>query len=169
MKKILTLLLSLSCVASYGQSALKVNQVGYHAEGQKVAVAEPEVKSKTFTLKDSKGRTVWKGKAVRTAVSPFSDKTRQVVDFSKVSKPGTYTLSAGKHKQQIIIAEKPYGDIAVAAMKSYYLQRTGMPIEEKYAGKYARPAAHPDTNVQIHPSAASAQRPAVFPVPHRCG
>ena len=160
MKKILTLLLSLSCVASYGQSALKVNQVGYHAEGQKVAVAEPEVTSKTFTLKDSKGRTVWKGKAVRTAVSPFSDKTRQVVDFSKVSKPGTYTLSAGKHKQQIIIAEKPYGDIAVAAMKSYYLQRTGMPIEEKYAGKYARPAAHPDTNVQIHPSAASAQRPA---------
>lgn len=160
MKKILTLLLSLSCVASYGQSALKVNQVGYHAEGQKVAVAEPEVKSKTFTLKDSKGRTVWKGKAVRTAVSPFSDKTRQVIDFSKVSKPGTYTLSAGKHKQQVIIAEKPYGDIAVAAMKSYYLQRTGMPIEEKYAGKYARPAAHPDTNVQIHPSAASPQRPA---------
>lgn len=160
MKKILTLLLSLSCVASYGQSALKVNQVGYHAEGQKVAVAEPEVKSKTFTLKDSKGRTVWKGKAVRTAVSPFSDKTRQVVDFSKVSKPGTYTLSAGKHKQQVIIAENPYGDIAVAAMKSYYLQRTGMPIEEKYAGKYARPAAHPDTNVQIHPSAASPQRPA---------
>lgn len=160
MKKILTLLLSLSCVASYGQSALKVNQVGYHAEGQKVAVAEPEVKSKTFTLKDSKGRTVWKGKAVRTAVSPFSDKTRQVVDFSKVSKPGTYTLSAGKHKQQVIIAEKPYGDITVAAMKSYYLQRTGMPIEEKYAGKYARPAAHPDTNVQIHPSAASPQRPA---------
>lgn len=160
MKKILTLLLSLSCVASYGQSALKVNQVGYHAEGQKVAVAEPEVKSKTFTLKDSKGRTVWKGKAVRTAVSPFSDKTRQVVDFSKVSKPGTYTLTAGKHKQQVIIAEKPYGDIAVAAMKSYYLQRTGMPIEEKYAGKYARPAAHPDTNVQIHPSAASPQRPA---------
>lgn len=160
MKKILTLLLSLSCVASYGQSALKVNQVGYHAEGQKVAVAEPEVKSKTFTLKDSKGRTVWKGKAVRTAVSPFSDKTRQVVDFSKVSKPGTYTLSAGKHKQRVIIAEKPYGDIAVAAMKSYYLQRTGMPIEEKYAGKYARPAAHPDTNVQIHPSAASPQRPA---------
>lgn len=160
MKKILTLLLSLSCVASYGQSALKVNQVGYHAEGQKVAVAEPEVKSKTFTLKDSKGRTVWKGKAVRTAVSPFSDKTRQVVDFSKVSIPGTYTLSAGKHKQQVIIAEKPYGDIAVAAMKSYYLQRTGMPIEEKYAGKYARPAAHPDTNVQIHPSAASPQRPA---------
>ena len=160
MKMILTLLLSLSCVASYGQSALKVNQVGYHAEGQKVAVAEPEVKSKTFTLKDSKGRTVWKGKAVRTAVSPFSDKTRQVVDFSKVSKPGTYTLTAGKHKQQVIIAEKPYGDIAVAAMKSYYLQRTGMPIEEKYAGKYARPAAHPDTNVQIHPSAASPQRPA---------
>lgn len=160
MKKILTLLLSLSCVASYGQSALKVNQVGYHAEGQKVAVAEPEVKSKTFTLKDSKGRTVWKGKAVRTAVSPFSDKTRQVIDFSKVSKPGTYTLSAGKHKQQVIIAEKPYGDIAVAAMKSYYLQRTGMPIEEKYAGKYARPAAHPDTNVQIHPSAASPQLPA---------
>ena len=155
MKKILTLLLTLSCMTSYGQSALKVNQVGYHTEGQKIAVAEQGIKSKTFTLKDSKGRTVWKGKAVRSAVSPFSDKTRQIIDFSKVSKAGTYTLSAGKHKQQVIIAEKPYEEISVAAMKSYYLQRTGMPIEEKYAGKYARPAAHLDTNVQIHPSAAS--------------
>lgn len=160
MKKILTLLLTLSCMTSYGQSALKVNQVGYHTEGQKIAVAEQGIKSKTFTLKDSKGRTVWKGKAVRTAVSPFSDKTRQIIDFSKVSKAGTYTLTAGKHKQQVIIAEKPYEEISVAAMKSYYLQRTGMPIEEKYAGKYARPAAHLDTNVQIHPSAASPQRPA---------
>ena len=77
MKKILTLLLTLSCMTSYGQSALKVNQVGYHTEGQKIAVAEQGIKSKTFTLKDNKGRTVWKGKAVRTAVSPFSDKTRQ--------------------------------------------------------------------------------------------
>lgn len=160
MKKILVLFLSLSSIAAFGQSALKVNQVGYYADGQKIAVAESNVKTKNFALKDKKGKTVWRGKATRTAVSPFSDKTRQIIDFSNVSKPGTYTLTAGKHKQQVIIAEKPYADIAVAAMKSYYLQRTAMPIEEKYAGKYARPAAHPDNNVQIHPSAASEQRPA---------
>ena len=38
--------------------------------------------------------------------------------------------------------------------------RSGCEIEEKYAGEYARPLAHADTRVMIHPSAASAERPA---------
>jgi endoglucanase len=48
----------------------------------------------------------------------------------------------------------------VAGLKGYYYQRVSMPLEEKYAGKWHRSAGHPDTEVLIHPSAATKERPA---------
>lgn len=140
--------------------SIKVNQVGYYPSETKVAVIEPTVTAKSFTLKDAKGKKVWSGKAVRTSVSPFTQKVRQVVDFSTVKTPGTYTLVAGKEEQTVVIKENAFADVAKAAMKAFYLQRTAMPIEEKYAGVYARPAAHMDDKVVVHESAASPLRPA---------
>ena len=142
------------------QDFVKINQVGFYPDQQKIAVIEPSVKAKSFTLKDSKGKTVWSGKAVRKSTSPFSGKVRQIVDFSKVKTPGTYTLVAGKEKATVRIADNALADLATAGMKAYYLQRCGMPIEAKYAGKYARPAAHMDEDVLVHPAAASPERPA---------
>lgn len=152
-----TTLLSLG-IAAFGQIA--VNQVGYYPQERKVAVMEPEVKAKSFTIKDASGKTVWSGKAQRKSVSPFNNKVRQIVNFSKLTKPGTYTIIAGKAKQQIVIKQNAFADATIAAMKSFYLQRTAMPIEAKYAGKYARPAAHMDDKVMIHPAAVSPGRPA---------
>ena len=37
--------------------------------------------------------------------------------------------------------------------------RASLPIEKKYAGKWARPKGHPDEMVLIHSSAATRQRP----------
>jgi len=150
-------LLSTSCTSA---QSIKVNQVGYYPSETKVAVIEPTVTAKSFVLKDAKGKKVWSGKAVRTSVSPFTQKVRQVVDFSTVKTPGTYTFVAGKEEQQVVIKENAFADVAKAAMKAFYLQRTGMPIEAKYAGAYARPAAHMDDKVVVHPSAASPLRPA---------
>ena len=140
--------------------SIKVNQVGYYPSETKVAVIEPTVTAKSFILKDAKGKKVWSGKAVRTSVSPFTQKVRQVVDFSTVKTPGTYTFVAGKEEQTVVIKENAFADVAKAAMKAFYLQRTAMPIEEKYAGVYARPAAHMDDKVVVHESAASPLRPA---------
>ena len=154
----LSLLLSTSS-CSIAQS-IKVNQVGYYPSETKVAVIEPTVMAKSFILKDAKGKKVWSGKAVRTSVSPFTQKVRQVVDFSAVKTPGTYTFVAGKEQQEVIIKENAFADVAKAAMKAFYLQRTAMPIEAKYAGVYARPAAHMDDKVLVHESAASPLRPA---------
>lgn len=141
------------------KDAIKVNQVGYYPREQKVAVIEPSVKQKIFTLRDAKGKTVWKGRAVRNSVSPFTGKVRQVVDFSKVTGEGTYTLCAGKQRQQVIIRNNAFAEVADKAMKAFYLQRMSMPIEKEYAGEYARPMAHPDNKVLVHPSAASEGRP----------
>ncbi len=142
------------------KDAIKVNQVGYYPREQKVAVIEPSVKQKIFTLKDAKGKTVWKGRAVRNSVSPFTGKVRQVVDFSKVTGEGTYTLCAGNQRQQVIIRNNAFAEVAYKAMKAFYLQRMSMPIEKEYAGEYARPMAHPDNKVLVHPSSASEGRPA---------
>ena len=150
-------LLSTSCTSA---QSIKVNQVGYYPSETKVAVIEPTVTAKSFTLKDAKGKKVWSGKAVRTSVSPFTQKVRQIVDFSTVKTPGTYTLVAGKEEQKVVIKDNAFADVAKAGMKAFYLQRTAMPIEEKYAGVYARPAAHMDDKVVVHPSAASPLRPA---------
>ncbi len=150
-------LLSTSCTSA---QSIKVNQVGYYPSETKVAVIEPTVTAKSFVLKDAKGKKVWSGKAVRTSVSPFTQKVRQIVDFSTVKTPGTYTFVAGKEEQKVVIKENAFADVAKAAMKAFYLQRTGMPIEAKYAGVYARPAAHMDDKVVVHPSAASPLRPA---------
>lgn len=145
--------------SSFAQS-IKVNQVGYYPSETKVAVIEPTVTAKSFILKDAKGKKVWAGKAVRTSVSPFTQKVRQVVDFSTVKTPGTYTFVAGKEQQKVVIKDNAFADVAKAGMKAFYLQRTAMPIEEKYAGVYARPAAHMDNKVVVHQSAASPLRPA---------
>ena len=157
---ILSTLLSGIVLTASAQSAIKVNQIGYQTNEQKIAVMEPSVKAKSFSLKDAKGKTVWSGKAIRTLKSPFNNKVRQIVDFSKVSQPGRYTLVAGKNRQPVTISENPYSEVSKAALKAFYLQRTGVEIDKEYAGEYARPAAHLDNKVMVHPSAASPGRPA---------
>ena len=139
---------------------IAVNQVGYYPQAEKVAVIEKEGQAENYKLTDQSGKTVWEGKAVRQSTSPWSGKVRDIVDFSAVTEPGTYTLHAGPYTQQVIIADNAVAAVAAAGMQAFYLQRTGMDIEEQYAGVYARPAAHPDTTVLVHPSAATKERPA---------
>ena len=139
---------------------IKVNQVGYYSQDDKVATIEPKGKAKTFTITDQKRKTVWKGKATAIKKSPFTNVTRQEINFSKLTTPGNYILKAGNYQQAFTISAHPYQKALVAAIKAFYLQRSGMEIENKYAGQFARPAAHMDTLVKVHPSAASPGREA---------
>ncbi len=50
-------------------------------------------------------------------------------------------------------------NVAKTSLKAFYLIRSGVPIEEKYAGEFARPLGHADTQVYVHASAATAKRP----------
>ncbi|TME19995.1 MAG: cellulase, partial [Chloroflexi bacterium] len=60
-----------------------------------------------------------------------------------------FTIRPGVHQE-----------LVRAALKAFYFQRASLPLESRYAGKWSRPAGHPDTRVLVHPSAASAGRPA---------
>lgn len=164
MKKVIlttmALLTALTMPASSVKNPIKVNQVGYLTHESKIATIEPEAKTKSFLIRDQEGKTVWRTKHATTKKSPFSSKTRQEIDFSSITKPGRYTLVAGRHQQSFIISSDPYTEALKASIKGYYYQRSGESLERKYAGEYARPAAHLDTHVMVHPSAASPKRPA---------
>ena len=164
MKKVIlttmALLTALTMPASSVKNPIKVNQVGYLTHESKIATIEPEAKTKSFLIRDQEGKTVWRTKHATTKKSPFSSKTRQEIDFSSITKPGRYTLVAGRHQQSFIISSDPYTEALKASIKGYYYQRSGESLERKYAGEYARPAAHLDSHVMVHPSAASPKRPA---------
>ena len=137
---------------------IRLNQVGYYPDQEKVAVMDGG-KVGSFTVTDAAtGAEVLSGKASYTAVNSWSPKERTVLDFSSLTTPGTYMLNAGGRSVQFEVKENALTALADAALKSFYLQRTGMPIEEQYAGKWNRPAGHPDTCVWIHPSAAGPVR-----------
>ena len=156
----MALLTAVTMPASPVKNPIKVNQVGYLPHESKIATIDPEAKTKSFLIRDQEGKTVWRTKRATTKKSPFSSKIRQEIDFSSITKPGRYTLVAGRHQQSFIISNDPYTEALKASIKGYYYQRSGESLERKYAGEYARPAAHLDTHVMVHPSAATTKRPA---------
>lgn len=156
----MALLTAVTMPASSVKNPIKVNQVGYLTHESKIATIEPEAKTKSFLIRDQEGKTVWRTKRATTKKSPFSGKIRQEIDFSSITKPGRYTLVAGRHQQSFIISSDPYTEALKASIKGYYYQRSGESLERKYAGEYARPAAHLDSHVMVHPSAATPKRPA---------
>lgn len=141
------------------EDVIKLNQVGYYPQQEKVIVVEG-TKVGSVSVLDANGKKVLTAKRMSVTVSPISGKKRSSFNLSSLSKEGTYTVVAGKDKVRMIVASNALDDLASAAIKSFYYQRTAMPIEAKYAGKWARPAGHMDNIVEIHPAAASDMRPA---------
>ena len=140
---------------------IRVNQVGMYPHQEKTAVIEGVVGAGKVKITDAQtGKSVVKAKVLRTATSPWSKKKRTVIDFSRLTQPGKYLITCGKEKASFNISEEALCEVTEGVLKAFYLNRTGVPIEEKYAGAYAHPLGHPDTLVYIHPSAASLGRPA---------
>ena len=145
-----------------GATPVKIylNQVGYYPDEEKVVVLEGIDEKAMLTVSNSKGKVVLKPNVARKAVSPWSEKTRFIVDISSLKTPGRYTIACEGEKSEFVIAKNALHDLSVASLKLFYLMRTGVPIEAAYAGKYARGVGHSDTHVLIHPSAASPGREA---------
>ena len=139
---------------------IRLNQVGFYPKGQKIAVVLGE-KHATFELKNaSSGKTVFKGKLSEPRTNQHSGKISRIADFSGFAKPGKYLIavpSLGK-SAPFEIKEKVYKEVAAASLKGFYYQRASIDLPEKFAGKWARPAGHPDDKVMIHASAVSEGR-----------
>ncbi|MCE7063966.1 glycoside hydrolase family 9 protein [Dyadobacter sp. CY326] len=140
---------------------IRLNQIGFYPNGQKIAVVLGEEPT-AFELKEaSSGKTVFKGKLSEPKTSQHSGKTSRIADFSSVTKAGKYVLfvPALRKSAPLEIKEKVHKEVAAASLKGFYYQRVSTKLPEKFAGKWARPAGHPDDKVLIHASAVSEGRP----------
>jgi len=142
--------------------AILVNQAGYLPDATKVALLRAD--AEIFELIDvSTGRNVYGAEPGEPMYWELSGDTVRTADFSAFSEPGTYRIClAGTDvcSAPFHIGDDVYNDLVRGAMRSYYLNRSGIEITGELGGKWARPAGHPDTAVIIHASAASAGRPA---------
>ena len=149
----------LQCVSASAQ--IRLNQVGMSPNQEKTATIEGAVDVGSVKIVDASGKAVGvQPKFLRIAKSPWSGKERTVVDFSALTKPGKYSMKSGKFSASFTIQPQALQELTKAAIKAFYLIRSGMAIDVKYAGQFARPLGHPDTQVKVHPSAASESRPA---------
>ena len=148
----------MSGACAYESENIRINQVGFYPSQEKTITLEQDNPSETVSIYRA-GRKIWEEEAVRTAVSPWSGKVRRVFDFSEITKPGRYTIKAGKERMKFTVSENAFDALAEAGLKGFYHQRSGMDLDPAIAGKWARKGGHPDTVVYIHPSAVSEGRP----------
>ena len=158
----------MGCKHSLSSSEIRINQAGFAPEQEKTAtidVCTADAAPYSVSIVSETGDTVWTGLASTTMLNPISSKSRQIVDFSTITTPGTYTLIASSPSSLITsppfaITPRPYRFLTRQALRAFYHQRSGIATEEPYAEGYARAAGHPDDHVLVHPSAATDERPA---------
>jgi len=166
MKTSIHILLSLGfasiCSCLYAQPPqIAVNQVGFYPASPKQAVVVGMPAETAFSVVSEKGDVVFTGKLGVIRKSKNSSLETRVADFSEFTQTGKYKITAGELVSPVFtITENVHRDAAKAVLKGFYYQRVSMPLEERYAGVWARPAGHPDDKVLVHPSAATEQRPA---------
>ncbi len=159
---------SISSVASSSSSTpvndghIKLNQLGFLPGAAKWAVA-PSVPASTFQLLQAESRvTVYSGSLSAAANWAPAQEQVKLAEFSTFNTPGNYVLRVEGlvDSHPFRIGADAYGELTAASIKALYFNRASTALLAEHAGVYARPAGHPDTQVRIHPSAASAERPA---------
>ena len=141
---------------------IRMSQIGFLPGAPKSAVVVSAAAT-SFAIVDARGDTVLRG--ALSAPKPWALSGEEGVrraDFSRLTTPGRYRLvvSGAGSPVEFEVGSARLRELAGATLKGFYYQRTAIPLEATHAGRWARGAGHPDTAVLVHPSAASAARPA---------
>jgi endoglucanase len=165
MNRFLSLPLLICCYAAIAQStadSFRLNQLGYYPQAPKIAVIAGHATSDRFyVLKDGSHDTVFTGTLKQPLQSLYATGVTRIADFSSFHTIGKYVLyvKGTGRSRPFVIAQHAQYPVAVSSLKGFYYQRVSMPLEAKYAGRWARAAGHADRAVVVHASAASPKRP----------
>ena len=135
------------------RSDVRLNQIGYYTWSRKCATyATAEEKSAVKFRVQKNGRDVYEGTGKVTGYDEAAGEYCQILDFSEVWDPGTYTIlvedenvyTDPKTKEilnkniscEFEISDDLYYGLLKDAMNYYYQNRSGMDIEEKYITSY---------------------------------
>lgn len=167
-KKIIPLFISLvllkSVLVAQVSPNIRVNQVGFYPQGPKIAIvtgADSLKTTKFFLVKENTKDTVFRGTLDGGGFWKYSEENTKKADFSKFETPGSYVVFVPGFGSSYPFDIKPHALLAPAkaSIKGFYYQRTAIELKPEHAGQWSRKAGHPDTEVRIHPSAATASRP----------
>jgi endoglucanase len=123
---------------------IKVNQLGYRPAAPKVAKISAPVTA-FRVVEAASGKAVFDGQATAFVTNdPMSGDNVWEADFSAVQTPGKYRLEAAglEPSAPFEIRENIYDELFRDAARFYLLQRCGVALDEKHAGKWAREACH---------------------------
>ncbi|WP_114751487.1 glycoside hydrolase family 9 protein [Pleomorphovibrio marinus] len=142
---------------------LRLNQIGFYPNSSKVAVIlseDPEDKN-FYVLDAESNEVVHEGDLKEAEKKTLSEKVSWIADFSGFEVAGKYKLGVPGigSSYAFTIEENVHADLAKASLRAFYYQRMSTELLPEHAGKWARPSAHPDDQVMVHPSAASPKRP----------
>ncbi|HPG41296.1 MAG TPA: glycoside hydrolase family 9 protein [bacterium] len=149
------------CPAQDFTENIRINQIGYYQNGPKTAIIVDAVSDTFKIMTPDLQQTVYTGLLGPAAVWSYSEESVRKADFSALSDSGTFVVVVPGlgYSQDFEIKSHVHQQVAKAAIKSYYFQRTAIELTEAYAGVWKRKAGHPDTLVYVHASAATANRP----------
>ncbi|MDX2305266.1 MAG: glycoside hydrolase family 9 protein [Microscillaceae bacterium] len=160
----LTLFISFLIVSCYSSAQeIKLNQVGFYPSATKIAVV-PLGNTDDFEVIDAKTqKSLYQAKLKPAQHWEYSDENVRIANFSEFKKQGTFQVKSGDQiSHPFEIRAQIHQTVAKAALKAFYYNRASIDLEAQYAGTWARKAGHPDDEILVHASAASASRPEGF-------
>ncbi|WP_432989321.1 glycoside hydrolase family 9 protein [Dactylosporangium sp. CA-233914] len=126
-------------------SPIRVNQVGYLPSGPKHATVVSDAQGPlSWQVATSTGAVAASGHSTPRGLDASSGQQVHTIDFSSLSTPGTgYTLRLdGQRSYPFDIAGSLYERLRRDALHFFYLQRSGIAIDNALAPGYSRPAGH---------------------------
>jgi endoglucanase len=144
------------------QEPIKLNQLGFYPSAEKIAIVPGDASGEFYLLHAVSESVLYTGQLHEPNTWPYSDETVAIADFSEFTHPGVYIVEhpGTGRSHPFEISEYVHNGLSKGALRAYYYNRASIELKERYAGPWARPLGHPDTNVQVHPSAATTKRPA---------
>jgi len=122
---------------------IRINQIGYYPDAPKIAIVIDVPDEAKFDIIDESGGIVFTGTLSDEISWDKSGEKARRADFTALKTTGKYQVKVGNTLSwPFEIETDAWRQVAVALMKSYYLQRATYELEEDYAGIYKRPPGH---------------------------
>ncbi|RPJ68819.1 cellulase [Alteromonas sediminis] len=140
---------------------IKVNQIAYLPSFQKIAVV-PSTHANAFSIINvDTGASVITKDLYKPNYWEPAHQAVKVADFSEISTPGTYKVTAEgtADSPKFTISSNGFLSLHDSVLKAYYFNRASIELKPEFASDWHRPLGHPDNQVLVHHSAANKQRP----------
>ncbi|MBE6107786.1 MAG: hypothetical protein E7192_04025 [Erysipelotrichaceae bacterium] len=126
------------------EHSVKVNQVGYLPESQKLAVFRYNSGDWFDVIDVNTNEVVYTGQITGRTDNPDADEVNYTGDFSAVTTPGRYRIVSQINGRSVefVIGDQLYADLLKDSLKMITLQRCGVCLDESIAPGFEHESCH---------------------------